>query len=135
MFFFNNSNKGPQIKEIVRILRPLMHRWFSFGVQLGIDLANLRMIESKQYRDPERNLIDLIDCWMNRAAKANHQSWTILAEAVEKLGDFQQLTLVLRSKAIQEGECLPSSAPEMVCIINVTFSSLLALVKNRFYYS
>lgn len=108
-----------------------MHRWFSFGVQLGIDLANLRMIESKQYRDPERNLIDLIDCWMNRAAKVDNQSWTILAESVEKLGDFQQLASVLRLKAIQEGECLPSSIPEMVCIINVTFSSLLCTCTSQ----
>lgn len=95
-----------------------MDRWFSFGVQLGIDLANLRMIESRQYRDPERNLIDLIDCWMNRAAKAGNQSWTTLAKAVKGLDDFQQLTSALRLKAIQEGEhlSLGSSVPAMVCI-------------------
>ena len=116
------SQQGPQIEEIVRILRPLMHRWFSFGVQLGVDLANLRMIELRQYRDPERNLIDLIDCWMNRAAKSGNQSWTTLAEAVKKLDDFQQLASSLRLKAIQEGEypSLSPSVPTMVCIKYVT---------------
>ena len=75
------------------------------------------MIESKQYRDPERNLIDLIYCWMNRVAKAGYKPWTMLAEAVEQMDDFRQLASALRLKAIQEGEHLyqATSVPTMVC--------------------
>ena len=109
--------KGPQIGEVVRILRPLKLRWFPFGLQLGVDLPYLLMIESKQYCDPERNLIDLIDCWMNRVAKAGCKPWTMLAEAVEQMDDFQQLASALRLKAIQEGEhpYQATGVPTMVC--------------------
>ena len=105
-------DKGPQIEEIVRILRPLIHRWFSFGIQLGIEIANLRIIEARQYKDPERNLIDVIDCWMTRTSKYDRRIWTALAEAIERMDAFHQLSSDLKLKAMQEEH--PSQTPTRV---------------------
>ena len=74
----------------------------SLGVFLGIPLHKLHKIEM-EYKDLVRQKIEMINIWLS-----NHhdRSWGKLAEAVERLGDHEQLVSELKEL---EKNCLPEA--------------------------
>ena len=73
-------------------LKEIANKSFELGVQLGIDVCDLRKLTSNA--DYDRQLINIADYWINNCREC---SWRKLADAVKGLGGQKLLEERLRN--------------------------------------
>ena len=78
-----------------KILKPLEHKYYELGVQLGVGTNQLKEIEG-QYQGNSRRFIEVIESWQNMSANC---SWSALADGVEGVGGYDNLVRELRDLA------------------------------------
>lgn len=67
------------IKEVRDVLYPIRFKWYSLGIQLNLNAAELDIIRSK-YVDPGDCLIEMIKLWLKFCEP--HPTWKALANAL-----------------------------------------------------
>ena len=91
----SNHNEQPSLTlDLMNILPRLsaINNIVPLGVYLRIPLPKLKQIE-KEYKDLVRQKIEMINYWLGNSREC---SWGRLAEAVESLGDHEQLASELK---------------------------------------
>jgi hypothetical protein len=68
---------------------------YQLGIQLKIDLSELKTIETNYSKDIDRQKTEVIEHWLRNSPDA---SWTTLANAVERMGGHARLAETLREK-------------------------------------
>ena len=86
----------PELAESVHLLNPLADKYFALGIQLGIKIQQLRSIESN-YPDVSRHLTETISLWQEN--NTGECSWSVLAEAVKRIGGHDGLVEQLMIEA------------------------------------
>jgi hypothetical protein len=85
-----------ELKNILPLLREIRpDKIFSLGLQLDVELTELRMITERHKDNLERQIIEIIDFWLQNS---KDQSWEGLATAVRRLGGHNQLVSKLENK-------------------------------------
>ena len=85
----------PDLKELLRELRPKAASWEDIGIELDIEDGDLQSIKSNNPGDSSSCLRDMLRKWLARVSPA--PSWKAIVEAVEQLG-YEQLGGRLRFK-------------------------------------
>lgn len=91
----NLASDKPDLKELLRELRPKAANWEDIGIELDIDDGDLQSIKSNNPRDSSSCLRDMLRKWLARVFPV--PSWTAVVEAVEHL-EYEQLAGRLRFK-------------------------------------
>ena len=84
------SDLGDILADLHEISTP-----YQLGIHLDIDPSTLRAIEKNHPRDIDRQKTEVIEYWLRNSPSA---SWTTLAEAMERLGEYKNLVRKLREK-------------------------------------
>ena len=88
------------LSNIIRVLRPLEDKYDSLGTHLGVKLEDLKRIEG-DYSKNARRFTETIEFWQNNS---RNPSWSVLANAVEKVGGHSRLVLKLRASESLKSE-------------------------------
>ena len=83
----------PKLSEIVYILKPLEDKYHELGVQLDVGIDQLKQMEGL-YQGNSRRLSETIGLWQN---KSTNCSWSALADAVDRVGGYDNLVRELRA--------------------------------------
>lgn len=86
--------------DAIHILLPLVKDRYKFGICANIEPSELDVIMD-QYSEPVQCLSNIVDRW-NRSKFA--QSWSTLAEVVEKMQGYDKIVASLRRMAIKTGK-------------------------------
>ena len=84
-----------ELADIIHILNPLVDKYFSLGVQLGIDPKQIKSIEGN-YTDQNRRLTETIMLWQNN--NTDECSRFTLATAIERIGGHNNIAKDLRKR-------------------------------------
>jgi hypothetical protein len=84
------SDLAEVLAAIKEITKP-----YQLGIQLKIDLSELKTIETSYSKDIDRQKTEVIKHWLRNSPDA---SWTTLANAVERMGGHARLAETLREK-------------------------------------
>ena len=88
------------LSNIIRVLRPLEDKYDALGTHLGIKLEDIKRIEG-DYPKNARRFTETIGFWQNNA---RNPSWSVLANAVEKVGGHGGLVQKLRASETSSSE-------------------------------
>jgi hypothetical protein len=81
------------LAEVLAYLKEII-KSYQLGIQLGIDPVMLKTIE-QNYSDIDRQKTEVVEYWLHSSPDA---SWTILVNAVERMGGHARLVKTLREK-------------------------------------
>jgi CRISPR/Cas system-associated endoribonuclease Cas2 len=86
------------ISDLVNVLAALtgISKPYLLGIQLKLNLVELKEIEKNHPRDIDRQKTEVIKYWLRNSTDA---SWTTLANAVERLGGHARLAQTLKGRA------------------------------------
>lgn len=84
-----------KLSEIVHILKPLEDKYHELGVQLDVGIDRLKQIEGEHKVNLWR-FSETIGSWQ-RNTSANCCSWSALADAVDRVGGYDNLVRELRA--------------------------------------
>ena len=90
----NSCPAPPKLSEIVHILKSLEDKYHELGVQLDVGIDQLKQIEG-EHRGNSRRFSETIGLWQNKSANC---SWSSLADAVERVGGYDNLVRELRAR-------------------------------------
>ena len=78
----------PSQTGLLRELLPIALHWEDLGILLGIDSDLLNIIASDNLHDSKKKcLCELLQIWLKKYSPP--PSWTAIADAVDKLGEFE----------------------------------------------
>ena len=86
---------GIEVCDAIHILLPLAQDRYKFGICANIEPSELELIMD-QYTEPVRCLSNIVDRW-NRTSYT--QSWSALANVVEKMQNYEKVAASLRRMA------------------------------------
>ena len=92
-------------KDIVFLIREI-NQPVELGLQLGIEYSCLKRFEKDHQGDTGRQMIDVIDYWLNNCDGC---SWGSLAQAIKRFGGHDRLVSVLNQMDNQ----LVAGAPQV----------------------
>ena len=91
----------PQLKDLVEDLRKVVPQWRDLGVQLEIDLDELKIVATN-YEKEEDRFREMLSIWL-RSSK--NPSWKTIAEALRTRSvGYNQLALGLEQKYLSDQE-------------------------------
>lgn len=83
----------------MNLLKPLESKWYTLGIQLQIKKHALDSIESNhQQNGTHRCLTEVVSYWQQNGIL----SWEKLANAVENVGGFGQVVMLIRNKCVTQ---------------------------------
>ena len=72
------------IKNLINELNIIVHKWFEFGIQLGIEFHILKSFEMEHSKDPKRCLSEVLQYWLDgKACEKSQVNWETVIEALE----------------------------------------------------
>ena len=87
----------PELRDVTHTLIPLQGKYFELGIQLKLDHEQLKTIENEHKGNQSRCFTETIILWQQNTTSGKC-SWSTLAEAVNRIGGYENLVSKLKER-------------------------------------